>query len=170
MSGSGRAHELASAVAELAQDMRRTVAVAESLTSGALAAELGAAPNASEWFRGAVVAYAEDVKFGLLGVPRGPVVSEEAVVAMAHGAAQRLGADVVVALSGAGGPEPMDGEEPGTVWFGVITPGAEHAEQCCFPGGPSDVVAAAVDHGLVLVHRALLAAGAASQPVTRREA
>src|SRR4051812_31458390 len=53
----------------------QTVAVAESLTGGAISSRLSAIEGASDWFRGAVVAYGEEVKFALLGVDRGPVVN-----------------------------------------------------------------------------------------------
>jgi nicotinamide-nucleotide amidase len=96
-----------------------TVAVAESLTGGLLSSRLAAASAASEWFCGAVVAYSRRVKHEVLGVPAGPVVSRAAAVAMARGAATLLGADLSVALTGAGGPEPQDGQPPGTVWLAV---------------------------------------------------
>lgn len=119
----------AAAVARLAAQRGWTVATAESLTSGAVASILGAAPHASAWFRGAVVAYASEVKFDLLGVPRGPVVCRPAAEAMARGACRRLGADLAVGTTGAGGPEPQDGQPPGTVWLAVVWPGGVHAEE-----------------------------------------
>jgi nicotinamide-nucleotide amidase len=93
-----------------------TLAVAESLTGGLLASAFARAPGASEWFRGGIVAYASPVKHDLLGVPGGPVVSKAAAMAMARGAARLLEADVAVAVTGVGGPDPQDGEPPGTVW------------------------------------------------------
>jgi nicotinamide-nucleotide amidase len=94
----------------------RTLAVAESLTGGLLASAFARASGSSEWFRGGVVGYSSAVKYDLLGVPDGPVVSEAAAVAMARGAGRLLGADVAVAVTGVGGPDPQDGEPPGTVW------------------------------------------------------
>ena len=72
-----------------------TLAVAESLTGG-LRGLPGRrpCPGASEWFKGGVVAYDSQVKFDLLGVPEGPVVSEAAAMAMADGVRRLLGADV----------------------------------------------------------------------------
>jgi nicotinamide-nucleotide amidase len=93
-----------------------TLAVAESLTGGLLASAFARAPESSEWFRGGVVAYSRAVKYDLLGVPDGPVVSEAAALAMARGAGRLLEADVAVAVTGVGGPDPQDGEPPGTVW------------------------------------------------------
>jgi nicotinamide-nucleotide amidase len=94
----------------------RTLAVAESLTGGLLASAFARAAESSEWFRGGIVAYSSAVKYDMLGVPHGPVVSEAAAVAMARGAGRLLEADVAVAVTGVGGPDPQEGEPPGTVW------------------------------------------------------
>ena len=94
----------------------RMLAVAESLTGGLLASVFARASGSSKWFRGGIVAYSSTVKYDLLGVPDGPVVSEAAALSMAQGAGRLLEADVAVAVTGVGGPDPQDGEEPGTVW------------------------------------------------------
>jgi nicotinamide-nucleotide amidase len=62
-------------------------------------------PGASKAFRGSIVSYASDVKFDLLGVPEGPVISEAAVTAMVHGACRVLGTDVGIAVTGVAGPD-----------------------------------------------------------------
>jgi nicotinamide-nucleotide amidase len=152
--GSGLS-DRAAHVARAALDSSYTVAVAESLTSGAMASALGAAPKASEWFRGAVVAYSTDVKHGLLGVPQGPVVSESAVSAMARQTAHLLGADVTLAVSGVGGPDPQDGQPVGTVWFAVHSQGTTRTERRGFDGAPEAVVDQTVDHGLHLLLQAI---------------
>jgi PncC family amidohydrolase len=90
-------------------------------------------PGASRAFRGAIVAYDGDVKRGLLGVPEGPVVSEAAVVAMAEGACRVLGADVSAAVTGVAGPDPQDGEKPGTVWMATSVDGVVEAAKVVFP-------------------------------------
>ncbi len=74
-----------------------TLGLAESLTGGLAASRLVNVPGASRWFRGSVVSYASEVKFSVLGVPEGPVVSETAARAMADGARRVLGADVGLA-------------------------------------------------------------------------
>lgn len=94
----------------------RTLAVAESLTGGLLASAFARASGSSEWFRGGIVAYSSTVKYDLLDVPGGRVVSEAAAGAMARGAGRLLKADIAVAVTGVGGPDPQDGEPPGTVW------------------------------------------------------
>ena len=94
-----------------------SLGAAESLTGGLIGARLTSVPGASACFKGSVVSYASEVKADLLGVPPGPVVSEEAVMAMAEGAARVLDADVTVAVTGVAGPDPQDGQEVGRVWM-----------------------------------------------------
>ena len=104
-----------------------TIATAESLTGGLVAAALTSVGGASDVFRGGVVAYALDAKEGVLGVPQevlaawGPV-SEQVAAAMAEGARRLFGADVGVATTGAAGPEPHGGRAPGTFCVGVASP------------------------------------------------
>ena len=97
-----------------------TLAVAESLTGGLVAARLVDVPGASAWFRGGVVSYASAVKWSLLGVPEGPVVTPEAVAAMAAGVRDLLGADVGLGVTGVAGPESAEGQPPGTVFLGAV--------------------------------------------------
>jgi nicotinamide-nucleotide amidase len=110
---------LAERIAEIAPRAGLSVAVAESLTGGMISSALAAAPGASAWFRGAVVAYGSEVKHELLDVPPGPVVSDTAAAAMAQGVRRLLRADLALAVTGAGGPDPQDGQPPGTVFFGI---------------------------------------------------
>jgi len=63
------------------------------------------------------------VKFAVLGVPEGPVVSEEAARAMADGARAVLGADVGLSITGVAGPDSQDDQPPGTVFVGLARPG-----------------------------------------------
>jgi nicotinamide-nucleotide amidase len=99
-----------------------TLGLAESLTGGLASSRLVNVPGASRWFRGSVVCYASEVKFDVLGVPKGPVVSEEAATAMAEGARRVLGADVGLSITGVAGPDPQDDQPPGTVFVGVARP------------------------------------------------
>ncbi|MBF6467478.1 CinA family protein [Nocardia beijingensis] len=138
------ADDYAQELAELAQKAEITVAVAESLTSGRLSATLGAAPNSSEWFRGGLVAYSTEVKRTVLGVPDVPVVSQTAAEAMATGVRTLLKAVVAVAVTGAGGPDPQDGQPPGSVWFAIAGKQGVRAWHRQFDGEPADVVAQTV--------------------------
>jgi nicotinamide-nucleotide amidase len=105
------------AVAKLLAARGLTLAVAESLTGGLVASRLVDVPKASDWFRGGVVSYATDVKFSVLGVPEGPVVTAEAAAAMATGVRRLLGADIGLGVTGVAGPDPMEGQPPGTVFL-----------------------------------------------------
>ncbi|MDL5156257.1 CinA family protein [Actinomycetospora termitidis] len=134
--------DLAKEISDGADRDGRRIAVVESLTGGLVSSDLAAAPGSSEWFRGGVVAYDRTTKHGVLGVPDGPVVAEPAVRAMAESAAEMFGADVVVAVSGAGGPDPQDDQPPGTVWFAVSDHGTTDAWVKRFPGDPPDVLKA----------------------------
>ncbi len=100
-----------------------TFGVAESLTGGLIASRLVNVAGASSWFRGGVVAYDSQVKFDLLGVPAGPVVTESAAAAMAVGAARVTGADVGLGITGVAGPDDQEGVAPGTVFVGLHLPG-----------------------------------------------
>jgi nicotinamide-nucleotide amidase len=114
----------------------RTLAVAESLTGGLVASRLVAVEGASNWFRGAVVAYATDAKQSVLDLPADvPAVSAAAAEALAAGAARALGADVGLATTGVAGPTEQDGQPVGTVFVGmVIGDEAPTAVQLLLPG------------------------------------
>ena len=100
-----------------------TLGLAESLTGGLASSRLVNVPGASKWFRGSVVSYASEVKFDVLGVAEGPVVTEEAARSMAEGARRVLGSDVGLSITGVAGPDPQDGESPGTVFVGLARVG-----------------------------------------------
>jgi nicotinamide-nucleotide amidase len=102
-----------------------TLGLAESLTGGLASSRLVNVPGASQWFRGSVVSYASEVKYEILGVPEGPVVSESAAIAMAEGAQRVLGADVGLSITGVAGPDSQDGQPPGTVLVGLALPKSE---------------------------------------------
>ena len=111
--------------------------MAESLTGGLIASRLVNVPGASAWFRGGVVAYHSQVKFDVLGVPTGPVVTEPAAAAMAEGAARVTGADVGLGITGVAGPDEQEGVAPGTVFVGLSLPGPAHPDPpAAGPGGP----------------------------------
>ena len=112
-----------------------TLAVAESLTGGLVASRLVNVPGASQWFRGGVVSYAPEVKFSVLGVPDGPVVSAATAAAMATGVRDLLGADVGLGVTGVAGPDPLEGEAPGTVYLGAVVGDADPvATRVVLPG------------------------------------
>lgn len=128
-------------VAELAKLTRARVAVAESLTAGRISQALGAAPEASEWYRGSVVAYAPEVKFGVLGVRPGPVNTASCAAEMAAGVCELLDADVAVSATGVGGPDPDEGVPAGTVYVALALRGrSPQTEELRFDGPPERVI------------------------------
>ena len=111
-----------------------TLGVAESLTGGLIASRLVNVTGASRWFRGGVVSYASDVKFDVLGVERGPVVSESAAIEMAKGVRRVVGSDIGLAITGVAGPDSQDGHQPGTVFVGWSMGAEEGAASFRLPG------------------------------------
>ena len=112
-------------VLQMLRDKKLTLGVAESVTGGLVAGRLTAIAGASEVFRGGVVSYSSDVKFDLLGVTRGPVVSEAAAKEMAIGARKILGSDIGLALTGVAGPTEQDGVKVGTLCVGLAMPNGD---------------------------------------------
>jgi nicotinamide-nucleotide amidase len=102
-----------------------TLAVAESLTGGLVAAELTEVPGASKAFLGSVTAYATELKHRMLGVDEKLLEEHGAVdgrvaLQMAEGVRRALRADWGVATTGVAGPEPQDGQPVGTVYVAVV--------------------------------------------------
>ena len=111
-----------------------TFATAESITGGMIGSRLTEVPGSSDSYIGSIVAYEADIKRSLLNVPKDiSVVSQEAVEAMALGVCDLLGSDVSVAVSGAAGPYPHEGEEPGTVWMATNVAGDVESFKVLFP-------------------------------------
>ncbi len=114
------------AVGALLVERGWTLGLAESMTGGLVATRMTAVPEASTWFRGGVVSYASEVKFNLLEVPQGPVVSEASAAAMASGVRKLLGADVGLSVTGVAGPTEQEDQPVGTVWLGCDLAGEVH--------------------------------------------
>ena len=120
-------------VGQLLKASGQTVATAESCTGGSIAALLTRIPGSSQYVQGGIVAYANEAKIQLLGVPEADLVqhgavSDPVVRAMARGARQRLNADWGLASSGIMGPDGGSAAKPlGTVWLAVSGPGVDWA-------------------------------------------
>jgi nicotinamide-nucleotide amidase len=151
---------VAQEVHELLLARRETLAVAESLTGGALAATVVAVPGVSTTFRGGVVAYATELKSELLGVDaallarKGPV-DPEVAVAMAAGVRHRLGATWGLGTTGVAGPDPQDGHPPGVCFVALAGPDGTRVQTLTLDGDRAAVRAAAVAAALVLLRTAL---------------
>ena len=111
-----------SVVLQMLRDRGLTLGLAESVTGGLVSGRLTNIAGASDVLRGAVVSYASEVKYDVLGVTNGPVVSPEAAVEMAVGAQRVLGADVALSLTGVAGPAEQEGQRAGTLCIGVALP------------------------------------------------
>ena len=143
------------AVASKLRSRGLTLALAESLTGGLISSRLVNVVGASNWYRGAVVSYASQVKYNLLNVAAGPVVSIDAALAMASGVRAALGADVGLSVTGVAGPDSQDGHEPGTVFVGLDLAGVcEHAA-LRLPGDRPRVRAYSAISALDVLRRAL---------------
>jgi len=135
-----------------------TVATAESLTAGLLAATLAGVPGASAVLSGGLVTYTVETKIALAGVPRellddvGPVAAPTAA-ALAAGARDRCGATWGVGLTGVAGPEPHGGHPVGTVFLGLAGPGATEVAELRVSGTRWDIRLAAVREAIGRLHR-----------------
>ena len=123
------------AVGDLLASQGLLLGVAESLTGGLVGSRLAEVPGSSEWFQGSIVAYDSQVKFDLLDVPEGPVVSASAASAMATGARRVLRADVGLGITGVAGPTTQDDQPVGTVFTAVDLDGEVEVRELHLPGG-----------------------------------
>ncbi|HWL01574.1 MAG TPA: CinA family protein [Microbacteriaceae bacterium] len=142
------AASLAETIARIAKDTERTIAVAESLTGGALSSTLASAPDAADWYAGGVIAYRKATKQRLLGVDEGPVVTADCAIQMARGVRELLAVDLSVALTGVGGPGQEEGQPPGTVFIAVGSQLGEQVHRHRFEGTPETVVTQTVEQAL----------------------
>lgn len=104
-----------------------SLATCESLTGGGLGAAITSIAGASQVYRGGLITYASDLKTVLAGVDAAHVaahgvINEATARQMAVGAAWTCRADIGLATTGVAGPDPQDGEAPGTVWLGLALP------------------------------------------------
>ncbi len=143
-------------VIDLARSVGATVATAESLTGGLLCAALVDVPGASDVVRGAVVAYAAEVKVGLLGVDADLVamhgtVHPRVAEQMAEGVRVACGASHGVSTTGVAGPGPSEGRPAGTVYVAVAGPGGAVSSRVDLPGDRGEVRGGAVGAALSLL-------------------
>jgi nicotinamide-nucleotide amidase len=144
-----------------------TLAVAESLTGGLLAATIVDVPGASAAFRGGLVVYATDLKSTLAGVPpdllaeRGPV-DPDVALALADGARERFAADWGLAATGVAGPTEQGNKPAGTVYVGCAGPDGVSVRALALPGDRTAVRRATVTAALDLLAGRLQAAATRS--------
>lgn len=153
----------AQAVISLLKKRGETLATAESLTGGLVAATIVDVPGASAVFRGGLVAYATELKAALVGVPddllkaRGPV-DPDVARALARGARERCAADWGLATTGVAGPDPQDGHPVGRVYVAVSGPGVDEVRELTLTGDRPAIRAGSVTAVLVLLEDTLVSA------------
>lgn len=148
-----RAMEPPAELVELLKDLGATLATAESLTGGRVAARVTNVPGSSAVYAGGVVSYQTPVKVEVLGVAQATVdehgvVSAECAREMAAGARRLLGTTYAVSTTGVAGPERQEDKEVGTVFVGVAGPAGVEAVQLALDGDRSTIQEATVDRAL----------------------
>jgi nicotinamide-nucleotide amidase len=159
---------LAAVVVDACRKQRLTISVAESCTGGLVGARITAVPGSSAIFQGGIIAYANEVKTALAGVPAQEIathgaVSEPVVRSMASGVRDRFGTSIGVGVSGIAGPDGGTSEKPvGTVWVAVDLAGAATAVLRRFPGDRDEIRQRAAQMALDMVRAAV--AGGTGRP------
>lgn len=156
-------YDLARQLGELLVSSGKTCSIAESCTGGMIGATFTSVPGSSNWFRGGIIAYDNDVKIRILGVPERILaekgaVSPETVENMAKGAAELIVTDLAVAVSGIAGPGGGTKEKPaGLVYIGLYLDGRSFSFRHLFEGDRDQVrnatVAAALRHLVDHLHQ-----------------
>ncbi len=146
-----------SVVLQLLRERGWSLGLAESVTGGLVAGRITNVPGASDVFRGGIVSYASDVKFDVLGVPQGPVISEATAAAMAVGAQRLLNSHVALALTGVAGPAEQEGMPVGTLCVGIAIGSEVHTRTLRMPGARDQMRQMSVISAMDLLRRALLA-------------
>ena len=145
-----------SVVLHMMRERGLTLGIAESVTGGLVSGRLTNIAGSSDVLRGAVVSYASEVKFDVLGVTEGPVVSESAAIEMAKGAQRVLRASVGLALTGVAGPADQEGMKPGALCVGLVMPdGTTQSAMLQLPGNRDMMRQLSVISALDLLRRAL---------------
>lgn len=149
-----------------------TVATAESLTAGLIAATLVTVPGASATVRGGLITYATDLKAALAGVDpdllaRAGAVDPEVAEQMARGAARVCRADLGLACTGVAGPEPQDGKPVGLVFLALAHAGGTAVVEHRFTGGREEIRRATVQAAIALLADHLRSRGESEFAVNR---
>ena len=149
-------------VGAILRERKQSMATAESCTGGNIAHVITSHAGSSDFFKGGVVSYSNEVKESLLGVPHEDLlsygaVSEQVVRQMAQGARSALNADYSIATSGVAGPSGGTDEKPvGTVWIAVAGPQGCYSEKFIFSNQRSRNIRMATLTGLNLLRRILI--------------
>ena len=146
-----------SVVLENLRQRKLTLGVAESVTGGLVAGRLTGVDGASDVFRGAIVSYASEVKYDVLGISQDLVVSQTAAIEMAIGVRRVLGCDIGLALTGVAGPNEQQGVKVGTLCVGLAMPdGSTKSSTMQLPAGREQMRQLSVISALNFLRRELL--------------
>ncbi len=155
-------HSIEYIVGEMLADRKRSLAVAESCTGGAIAQRITAIPGASRYFNGSLVTYATESKTDILGVPKATidkhsVVSAQVAKSMASNARRTLKTDYAIATTGNAGPSKGDADaDVGTVFIAIATPTDVVAHEFNFGNHREKVVNKAVNKAFELLQKEIL--------------
>lgn len=147
---------------ELLLKHSETLGTAESCTGGYIAHRITSVPGSSNWFRGSIIAYANDVKISELGVSSNAIqqqgaVSEPVVRQMAAGLRKKLQTDWAIAISGIAGPDGGSPEKPvGTIWIAISGPGRTIARSFLFGNSRERNIILAANSALNLLRKEIL--------------
>jgi nicotinamide-nucleotide amidase len=153
---------MAKVCADLLRAREKKLAVAETATGGLLANAFTDICGAAKFFAGGVVCYSNDAKMQLLDVPecllqQHGAVSAENAVAMATGAAETLGADYAMAITGFAGPTGgAGGNDVGTIYLALYSPGGVWSKKLSYPGPRRTIKLRAVNAALDWLRRELV--------------
>jgi PncC family amidohydrolase len=148
-------------IGELLKAKKMTLSTAESCTGGSIAALITSVPGSSEYFKGGVVAYSNEVKMNMLYVSpetlqKYGAVSRETVIEMVQGVMESMKTDCAVATSGIAGPGGGTPEKPvGTIWIAVACGGLIVTEKEEGNAGRAENVKKTVHNALLLLSRLL---------------
>lgn len=114
--------------------------------------------GAAEWYHGCVVSYAPSVKYDVLGVTPGPLITDRCAREMVTGVSKLLDVDAAVSTTGAGGPGSEEGRPAGTVHVGLMVRGEISTHELALEGDPGEIVEGATEKVLGLLLEAMRAA------------
>lgn len=153
-------NSIAQQIVELLRRRNENLAIAESLTGGAMSSEIVSVPGASHVLKGSIIAYSSEIKVRELSVAQETidahgVVSEAVALEMADGVRARMGTSWAISATGVAGPGPFHDIPAGTVWLAVVGPGHRETVKLALDGDRENVRRGAVESALRLLTRIL---------------
>ena len=133
-----------------------TFSVAESCTGGGLGAALTSVPGSSRYFKGGVIAYSDEVKRDVLGIPAGLLAqygagSEQTAREMSQQVRLLFHSDIGISITGIAGPDGGTSEKPvGLVFISITTPQETVVEECRFGGSREEIRVRSIDRAIVM--------------------